>query len=206
MDYREFHRQKYEVEDPWHYGTSLYEKVRHAAMVEFVLARQPRAVLDLGCGEGHFLARLLNHAPGLRATGVEVDPAAAARCRERLAERQLESGAGSFEESRVEILCADLFDFLSPAGGARNAVYDAVVCGDVLYYLPPASVARQVVPGVASLLSPGGGLVVSYADINDHAWTVDVFRTRFRLEQQVYIRPLPDPPPWPWMVALLSVG
>jgi 2-polyprenyl-3-methyl-5-hydroxy-6-metoxy-1,4-benzoquinol methylase len=163
-------------------------------MAEFALARQPRTVLDLGCGEGHFLEGLLRQAPSLHVTGVDVEPVAAERCRARLAGHH------------AEILCRDLFDFLSPAERDRRAQYDVAVCGDVLYYLPPKEVARLDVPGIASLLSAGGSLVVSYADVNDHAWSVEVFRSAFKVEKEVYIKPVQEPPPWPWMAALLTLG
>lgn len=188
MDYQSFFRERYEQEDPWHFGSCPFEGTRHAAMIEFALSLHPRAVLDLGCGEGHFLERLLGRAPGVKATGVEIDANAIARCRARLA------------RFGARLVRADLLGFLnSPV----EASFDAAFCGDVLYYLAPEVVAGQVVPGVAQRLRPGGGLVVSYADVNDHQWTVEVFRGRFRLARQVYIKPVQDPPPWPWMVSLL---
>ncbi|MGE5527739.1 MAG: class I SAM-dependent methyltransferase [Patescibacteria group bacterium] len=189
MDYQEFFRERYErEEDPWHFGTCPFEKIRHAAMIEFALTMRPRAALDLGAGEGHFLERLLIRAPGLRATGVELDARAQARCRTRL------------ERYGADVIQADLLGYLaSPAGDP----FDVAICGDVLYYLTPEIVTEQVQPGLVRRLRPGGGLVVSYADVNDHQWTVDVFLGRFRLARQVYIKPVQDPPPWPWMVSLL---
>lgn len=192
MDYKEYFRRIYEVEDPWHYGTSLFEKVRFGAMTEFALACSPETVLDLGCGEGHFLEYLLRRAPGLRVTAVELEPVAAARCQARLA------------QYGVSLHVMDLVDFLAPRRPADSGLYDVAVCGDVLYYLPPQVVSTQVVPGVAHLVRSGGGLVLSYADANDHEWSLKVFRSRFKLEKRVYIKPVQDPPPWPWMVALLA--
>lgn len=189
MDYASILREKYREEDPWHYATCLYERVRHAAMAEFALAAEAQRVLDLGCGEGHFLGYLLDRAPYLEAVGVELEPAAAARARTRLAHR------------RVTLYTQDLADFLAEAAGQ----FDVAVCGDSLYYLAPDYVAARVVPGVARLLRPGGRLVVSYADVNDHGWTVEVFRPRFNLLRRIDLRPFQQPPPYPWVVALLEV-
>ena len=192
MDYQEYFRQKYEQEDPWRFGSCPFEKTRHAAMSELALLKAPRRLIDLGCGEGHFLAYLLTRAPHLEVTGVELEPAAAARCRTRLA------------GSRAEIIAADLLAFLAARRPQDQGAYDVAVCGDVLYFLPPETVAGTVVPAVARLLRPKGGLVLSYADVNDHDWSVQVFLGRFRSLKQLYIKPLQDPPPWPWLVALLE--
>ena len=165
MDYQSFFRERYAQEDPWHFGSCPFEKIRQDAMIEFALSMRPQDTLDLGCGEGHFLGRLLSKAPGIKATGVEMDTNAISRSRSRLAR---------FEARLVQ---ADLLDFVnSPV----EESFDAIFCGDVLYYLTPEVVAGQVVPGVVQRLRPGGGLVVSYADVNDHQWTVEVFRDRFR--------------------------
>lgn len=191
MDYVEYYRQKYQVEDPWHFGDSPYEKVRHAAMIEFVRHLNPKRVLDLGCGEGHFLSRLISRAPGIRAVGVELNEQAALRCRARLTGHP------------VEIVSSDLLDYLSKPPEPASARFDVAVCGDVLYHLSPGVVRERVLPTLPAFLRPGAGLVLSYADVNDHDWTVDVFKGRFTLTHSVYVRPMCAPPPWPWMVALL---
>lgn len=191
MDYKEFSHQIYQTEDPWHFGTSLFEKARHAAMVEFVLANNPSKVIDLGCGEGHFLEHLLRKASAIEASGVELESKAATRCQKRLS-----------SYPKTKIITADLLDFLQEEPGE---LFDTVVCGDVLYYLPPDIVAAKVVPAIAHLVRKHGDLVISYADINDHSWNVEIFQSHFRIEKQVYIKPVQNPPPWPWMVALLTV-
>lgn len=189
-NYEEMCRE-YAREDPWSYGTCLYEKSRHAVMTEFALAGAPRSVLDLGCGEGHFLAHLLAKKPGLRATGVELVPEAAARCRSRLAGYD------------AAIHTADLLDFLAAPPAGLQA--DAVICGDVLFLLPPELVSTRVVPGVAALLPPEGPLVISSAGMHDDKrWTVDAFTDRFRLVREMHLQPLIDPPPCTWYVSLLT--
>lgn len=189
---REEIRRLYEVEDPWRFGTNVYEKIRHAALAELVMEGAPRRVLDLGCGEGHFLGALLRRAPYIKAVGVELIPEAAARCRKRLS------------PYNAIIHTADALDFLSPKTVRAHGDFNAVVCGDVLYYIPPRLLAKVVVPGVA-LLNPKGRLIVSSAGLHDDKkWTVDSFLGRFRLAYQMHLEPIIDPPPCTWMISLLT--
>lgn len=193
MDYRETFRRAYDTIDPWHFGESPFEKVRHDAMSRFALTLRPRRVLDLGCGEGHFLENLFGHEPGIEAIGVELDDRAAARARDRL------------NRFRADIVHADLLDYLANQGPETRQSFDVVFCGDVLYFLSPAVVSQQVVPAVAGLLRPGGGVVLSYADVNSHEWSTDVFFSHFRTIHSLHVRPEQEPPPWPWRVTLMAL-
>lgn len=191
MDYKGFFQEKYhQTEDPWHFETSLYERVRHAAMTEFALAQSPQRILDLGCGEGHFLSHLLARSPKIEATGVELVSLAAERCRSRLS------------NFSVQVWEMDLLDYLAQEHETR---FDLCICGDVLYYLTPEVVRDRVLPGLDSIVRPGGAIIISYADVNNHDWLTEVFAQRFRLDKQVYIKPMQEPPPWPWVVTLFRV-
>ena len=191
MDYQDFFTKKYQAtEDPWDFETSLYERVRHASMTEFALINEPKQILDLGCGEGHFLSHLLSKAPKIAVTGVELIPKAAERCRLRLADYS------------AQVIVMDLLDYLATASGEP---FDVCVCGDVLYYLSPETVRQQVLPGLATRVRLGGNIVVSYADVNNHEWLTNIFAARFPLDKQVYIKPMQEPPPWPWVVQLFRM-
>lgn len=113
--------------------------------VALELAREfaGKRLLDYGCGDGSFLAMLMEtpHAPSL-AVGAEVDPRVLADCRDRVDDvRRL-----SFIESR-ELDSNDI-----------NREFDAIVCMEVLeHVLDPASVINKF----ASLLSPSGKLLLS---------------------------------------------
>lgn len=179
--------QEYRVEDPWHFEGNLYERIRHDAMAEFVLASAPRTITDLGCGEGHFLGRLLARAPAIKATGVELVPEAAARCRARLA------------QYNVKILTMDLLEYLKAEDTERGR-NDVVICGDVLYFMPAPLISEQVVPGVFSLLRSGGAAVISSGD--DLEWVHQLFEERFSPVNMVHIKPRLGPPPCAWVVSL----
>jgi 2-polyprenyl-3-methyl-5-hydroxy-6-metoxy-1,4-benzoquinol methylase len=107
------------------------------AIVDAVLARWPRSVLDIGCGEG-WLARVLE-GHGIHVTGVDVVPG--------LIERAQRAGAGSFSVASYEQIAA----------GELQISVDAVVCNFAL-------LGKESVDGlfgaIPALLNPGGAFVV----------------------------------------------
>ena len=112
-------------------------QVTDAAIVDAVLSRSPRSVLDVGCGEG-WLARELS-ARNIDVVGVDVIP--------ELVEEAQCAGGGDFRVISYEDLSADHF----------GAAFDAVVCNFSL--LGKASV-ESVFESVPSLLTPDGGFIV----------------------------------------------
>src|ERR1041385_5084636 len=112
--------------------------------VGLYLARQfaGQRVLDYGCGDGSFLAMLMNgeFAPA-RAVGAELQASVVEECRSRLASASL-----GFV----------LLDELNAA--EHQSSYDAVICMEVLeHLLDPDSLLQKL----ASLLSPSGQLLLS---------------------------------------------
>jgi tRNA1Val (adenine37-N6)-methyltransferase len=73
-------------------------------LARFVHTEAVRRCADLGCGAGALPVLLCADAPSLRLDGIELDPAAAALCRENLAANGLEDRAnvvtGDLRESR----------------------------------------------------------------------------------------------------------
>jgi len=100
-------------------------------------------VLDLGCGTGSVVLRLLSRLPSARAIALDVDPVL------------LTIAAATFAgDERVRIARADLRD---PAWNAavREAPVDAVVTATALHWLPEATVAR-LYRDLATMIRPGG--------------------------------------------------
>ena len=106
------------------------------AIVDAVLDKQPRSVLDVGCGEGWLVRALTAH--GIQAIGVDAVPA--------LIEHARELG-GSFEVATYEDLIAGRFP----------QRVNTVVCNFSL--LGEASV-ESLLAALPSLLEPDGWLIV----------------------------------------------
>ncbi|PHP52223.1 class I SAM-dependent methyltransferase [Actinomyces ruminis] len=111
----------------------------HRELVADAARRGGRAV-DVGCGEGLLLERLT--AVCDEVVGIETDPAAARRTRERLA------GIDG-----ADVLLADVLD---PQVVSELGVFDTVTCVAVLHHLP----LEEGLKRLAALVAPGGRLVI----------------------------------------------
>jgi SAM-dependent methyltransferase len=109
---------------------------RRRAELMFLGDRRPGALLDVGCGDGAFLARMRSR--GWSVTGVDFDPAAAAAAKDRYG---LEVQVGTLEE----------------AFAGRRASFDVVTASHVIEHVPdPVGFLKQC----RSLLRPGGRVVL----------------------------------------------
>jgi SAM-dependent methyltransferase len=116
---------------------------RYRAGLELAAALRARRLLDYGCGDGTFLAMLLER-PGrpTEAVGAELSPSAAEDCRSRLGARP-----------GLSFVTTDVL-----AGPAFANRFDAVICMDVLEHVVDVD---EVLVRFETLLAPGGALVVS---------------------------------------------
>ena len=109
---------------------------RRRAELMFLGGSRPGALLDVGCGDGTFLARMRRR--GWTVTGLDFDPIAAKAARDR---HGLEVHVGTIEE----------------AFAGRKALYDVVTASHVIEHVPePIRFLEQC----RSLLRPGGRLVL----------------------------------------------
>lgn len=83
------------------------------ALIARVANRRPQTVLDIGCGSGQWLVRLLEHVPDARGVGVDLSPDAVDAARALAADRGV--------ADRVELRCQD-------AAGIGDEHYDALLC------------------------------------------------------------------------------
>ena len=111
--------------------------VTNAAVVDAIVHRNPRTVLDVGCGEG-WLARAL-HARGIEVLGVDVVP--------ELVERARAAGGGTFKVASYEDI----------SRGALDVRVDLAVANFSLIGREPVD---ALVASAPRLLSSGGSLVI----------------------------------------------
>jgi cyclopropane fatty-acyl-phospholipid synthase-like methyltransferase len=119
-------------------------EVRAARLTERLTGNSPRTVLDIGCGWGELMLRILAAAPHATGVGIDLDEDDLARGRENARARGLadrvtfarESGIGTTREPADLVLCV----------GASQALSDTQ---------PPAHIAAAL-PVLRRLVTPGG--------------------------------------------------
>jgi cyclopropane fatty-acyl-phospholipid synthase-like methyltransferase len=135
---RAYFEARYLRPDPWRLSTSAYERGRAAWSMRLLQGRRYATALEVGCGEGHFTARLLDRCE--RVVAVDLSALALRRARRRFA-----------CEPRVQVRWLDIRT--ADPGGA----FDLVFCAELFYYMmlgELADVARRML----SWLKPGGDL------------------------------------------------
>jgi SAM-dependent methyltransferase len=113
------------------------------ATAEYVLGREVRTVLDVGCGEGSWRPLLRRARPRVRYTGVDPSPYAVARFGQR---RDVRAGT---------------FATLGTIG--LRGPYDLIVCADVLHYVEDGELTRGL-PELVRLLRGVAWIQVFAAD------------------------------------------
>jgi SAM-dependent methyltransferase len=138
-------------------------------MLPRALARAPRNVLDVGCGEGRFCRMLKSR--NVDAIGVDPTPAL-------IAVAQARDPRGTYVKGTAERL------------PFRDATFDLVVSYLSLIDIPDVDAA---VPEMARVLSPGGALLI--ANLNgfttacaDEGWVKDRFGRRLHYPIDNYLR------------------
>lgn len=116
-------------------------------LIDELVGRRPRAVLDIGCGTGK--AALLLTARGLDVLGVEIDPKMAAVARSH--------------GLRVEVASFEDWD-------PRGRTFDLITCAQAWHWVDPATAA----PKAAALLHPAGAMAMfwNYEETGDDTRSV----------------------------------
>jgi trans-aconitate methyltransferase len=120
-----------------------------AALARVPGAPAARRVLDVGCGQGSYLAGFLSRYRDARGVGVELDPSVAEEARRTLREAQV--------SRRGEVRVGD---FLSLALGAEG--FDLALLNQSLHYFAPAE-RTALFRRVLEHLVPGGVVAIQTA-------------------------------------------
>ncbi|WP_374984187.1 SAM-dependent methyltransferase [Streptomyces fradiae] len=141
-------------------------EARAGRLVASLAAARPATVLDIGCGWGEFLLRILDAVPGATGIGLDVDARDLARGRELAALRGLDGRAGFVEESALATSQgpADLVLCL----GSSQALCDPDGPHDAATAL--RGLRRLVAPGGRVLLGEGFWHRVPTADELARMW------------------------------------
>jgi SAM-dependent methyltransferase len=121
---------------------------RAARMVARLARTSPATVLDLGCGWGELMLRVLEAVPGAAGTGIDVSGADLARGRESVAARGLAGRATFIEES---------------AAGTPRGPADLVLCVGSTHVLSedrPPQHTVSALHALRRLVSPGGRVLL----------------------------------------------
>lgn len=116
-------------------------------------------ILDVGCGEGVYLKKLLTVFPKLTGVGLEINSSTCTR-----AEKDREK----FQE-RLQIICQDVFDF------KEKETFDCCLLNNSIYYF--AGTKRlELLMHIKSLLKPGGQIGILTA-LKGMTSSVPIFHT-----------------------------
>ena len=141
---RKMNRQFGRREDPFSYATTPYEASRLEAMDASLGKGNLGTVLEVGCAEGHFTAKLTRRAG--RVIAMDISEVALQRARPR--------ASAAFIEADLMTWDPGMF-----------APFDVIVIGDVLYYLDRPGVAaefEELFARIVSWLRPGGRLLLAH--------------------------------------------
>ncbi len=116
-----------------------------SALARIPGARSARRVLDVGCGQGSYLASFLAHYRDAQGVGVDLDPAVAEEARRRLREAEV--------WRRGEIRVGDFMTLDLPGR------FDLILLNNNLHYFSPAD-HDTLLRRILAHLTPGGVLAI----------------------------------------------
>lgn len=155
-------------------STTLLDEARMDAIVYELREVAAHSVVDLGCGDGKLLARLVREKALTRIVGFDVS----SQLLEAAASRMKLDRRGAKKSERLELLHGSLF-----YADARLQSFDAAVLVDVLQYVDPERLvdvenvvfSRARPSTVVVMMNGAGREVSSETDTATDAWTSQQF-------------------------------
>lgn len=126
-------------DDPWGYQEVAYERRKQGHLLAAV-GSDARAVVEVGCADGHNLVALARRRPNLTIIGTDISSAAVAVAIQR-----------THGFPNIHIVRSDAFDDL---GAEIKGRIDCVILAEVLYYLGTERSMRDALEPVRQLMSP----------------------------------------------------
>lgn len=105
-------------------------------------------VLEVGCGEGLFLAQLAKISPSLELYGVDNDLARIKRSEKRFADGGLGMPHLAFEEA--------------PELSFKDGYFDAVVCINTFFNMPSVKIVKETLEQMCRVSKDGGMIIFDY--------------------------------------------
>ncbi len=116
-----------------------------------------KKIVDLGCGDGDFVALLLEQ--GIEAIGVDAD----------------EKSYSAAQKRGLPVICQDVFDFLDHA--PTDSV-DGVFCAHLVEHLPYMQVIR-LIHQAYRIVRPGGRVILATPDVRSLFSHLEMFYLHF---------------------------
>lgn len=132
------------------WATPASQRLRFEVLAE-VAALDGLAVLDVGCGLGHFADYLAEHAPSARYVGIDLTPEAVAAARR--------------DRPNLELLCGNILDADLPGP------FDVVVANGIFYLL--GSSGSRLMPQLVSRMYELAGTAVAFTSLSTWAAAED---------------------------------
>lgn len=151
-----------EINDPWGYSTSGFEKERFNIIIQLAQSVPHKNILEIGCAEGHLTEKLAKITHNMSA--IEISADAIARAKQKT--------------SGVNFINSD-FEKYQP----KNKKYDLVVLSEVLYYFKNKDAV------IKNIKKSGRYLIVSNAGIW-HPILKKYFKDFYLLKTTLHIKPI----------------
>ncbi len=124
----------------------LTESKAAAVVIDFADIKNHQAILEVACGTGVVLEKIIKQNPDGRNVGLDLSPAMLNKARKRLS---------GYAHTNLDLIEADIFDYTFPDGS-----FDILI-NNFMIDLMPSDTFDKILKGFYRVIKPGGSLVIS---------------------------------------------